>query len=165
MHMAKNEIVTSLTQPLNNVLALLEKFIQVCPEDIWMKNFGGWPVWQQLHHAYISVDFFVAAPGAKPCGGLTAPEYGNLSEPLSDPSAAPSKEAMKGLAERMKANIQAYTDGLTDDRLPELNQGLEERAPLGLSHAATMTMLAAHMLYHLGACDAALRESGRPGVF
>ena len=37
--------------------------------------------------------------------------------------------------------------------------------PAGYAAAATLVMLASHTDYHIGSCDAALRDHGLPGVF
>jgi len=146
---------------------LVTQFIQVCPEDVWAEKFGGWPVWQQVYHALGSCQFWTLQDGEMPEQGLYPPEVNKLQ---STPDVAPAKKDVLEYAARMKAKADAYLDALRDTDLPGLNQGLADRmkalgVPREFSHSQTLVMLSGHLLYHLGACDAALRERGLKGVF
>ncbi|MCL1986300.1 MAG: DinB family protein [Betaproteobacteria bacterium] len=160
-------IIAGQRAAFEQAYGLLVQFIEVCPEDIWAKKFGGWPVWQHLYHALNSCQFWGLQDGETPEQGLYPHEVGRLQ---TTPDAAPSKKAVLEYAARMKAKADAYLDGLQDTDLPDINQGLTARMKaLGIarefSHSQTLVMLSGHILYHLGSCDAALREHGLKGVF
>lgn len=142
--------------------SLLLRYIDVCPDAIWNGKFGGWPVWQQVYHALFAVDFFISAPGAEPVKGLVAPEVGSLKIQGDTPV---DKAAMKTFAGLIKAAADAYISALTDADMATVAEGATKRMGRETSHAAVMALLIGHILYHLGSCDAALRENGMPGVF
>lgn len=142
--------------------SLLQQFIDVCPDEIWNKKFGGWPIWQQVYHTLNAVDFFIAEPDATPGPALVAPEISSLAAVGDVPV---TKEAMKNFANRAKTAADKYMDALTDDALPAKAEGAAARMGRETSHASIMALMVGHVFYHLGGCDAALREHGLKGVF
>jgi len=157
-------IKDSLAASITRVFGLMDEFLKFCPEEIWGQHFGGWPVWRQFLHSFSAVDFFLrdenAAEEAQPFGAGA----GNLR--VKDSAApAPSKEKMREYMEAVQKRVNDYLAALDDATLGQLNKGLSARLGQGFTHAATIALLAHHTMYHLGSCDAALRESGRPGGF
>ena len=157
-----NIIAQSLEGNIKHTFNLLDQFLEVCPENIWGKKFGGWPVWQQVYHALSALDFFTrpqdAPEGPKPFGK----EEANLSGIATSTA---NKAKLKTYAVEMQAQTHAYIAGLDDADLARNNEGLATRMGRSITHASTLTLIAAHTLYHLGSCDAALREHGLPVVF
>lgn len=141
---------------------LIEQFIDVCPDEIWGEKFGGWPVWQQIYHALDAIHFFVAAPDAAPVTGPAPQAVGSLAEQGGAPL---SKAEIKAFAQEAKAASDAYMNGLTDELLPQLAEGASKRMGRDTPHAVVMALMSSHLLYHLGSCDAALRQNGLQGVF
>ncbi len=158
-----NAVVSSLKSAFDRSCGMLEQFIDVCPDEIWNKKFGGWPIWRQIYHAVGTIDFFVAQSAADFGSKPLAPEAGNLSADYSGPAA--TKAQVKTLMTAMQAKAEAYFAGLTDASLAGKNEGLSSRLNMDFSHATTCSMLAGHALYHLGSGDAALREAGLKGIF
>lgn len=158
-------IVTALQGSFARSFSLILQFIEVCPEDIWQQKFGGWPVWQQVYHTLASIDFFVLGLDEEHSKGLFAPEAGNVGNFENTPEKGPSKAAMQEFAAVIKAKADAYIDGLLDADLSGKNRGFSARINMDMSHASTLSILSGHILYHLGSCDAALRERGLKGVF
>ncbi|MDR0238707.1 MAG: DinB family protein [Deltaproteobacteria bacterium] len=144
---------------------LMIQFIEVCPEDIWLESFGGWPIWQQVYHA-LGLQFLTLQEGETPEPDLCPPEVGSFKR---TPDKAPAKKDVLDYAARMKAKADAYINALRGADLSGVNQGLTNRMKDynggEFSHSLTLSMLSGHLLYHLGACDAALRQRGRKGVF
>ena len=155
--------VESLKASFGYSCNLLDMFMEVCPEDVWVKKFGGWPLWQNVYHAISSIDFFVRQEGEKPCPALFSHEVGSLSEVAT--GRAPTRQELKDLLPVMKAAADKYFDRLSDADLGKKNEGLSSRMPAPWTHASTCAMLSAHVLYHLGVCDSALREREMKGVF
>jgi len=152
---------------LEHAYSLIAQFIEVCPEPIWAQSFGGWPVWQQVYHALGGLQSMTLREGESPDPGLYPPEAG-MFELI--PDKVPTRKDMFAYAARMKAKADAYINALRDVDLPDPNVGLTARMKArgverAFSHAQTLSMLAGHLLYHLGACDAALRQQGLKGVF
>lgn len=155
--------VESLKGTFSYSWSLLEKFIDVCPEDLWVKKFGGWPIWQNVYHAIGSIDFFVLQEGDKPTQAMFSHTVSSLSEVATGP--VPTRQDLKAVMAELKKTADKYFDGLGDAQLKDGNEGLSQRMPSPWTNAATCAMLAAHTMYHLGICDAALRERGLEGVF
>ena len=142
--------------------SLLMQFIDVCPDDTWAKKFGGWPIWQQVYHALNAVDFFISEPGAEPVKGLVAKEVGSLSVVGDTPV---SKADMKAFAAKVKAAADGYMNALSDADLTQKAAGASARMGRDTLHATVVALSIGHIFYHLGSCDAALREQGLKGVF
>ena len=155
-------ITQSLEGNILHAFGLVNQFLEVCPDDVWGKKFGGWPVWQQLFHPFASVDFFLRAADAAEELPLFEPGVAELKE---SPLLPPAKLLVKEYIEKAQARVKEYAAGLDDDSLSRKNEGLSARMGHDMSHAATLGMIASHTMYHLGSCDAALREQGIPGVF
>jgi len=159
-----NPIKDSLAASLARVFGLMDEFLKLCPEEIWAQHFGGWPVWRQFLHAFSAVDFFLRDENA----AATAQPFGADADNLRVKDSAaptPSKEKMREYMEATQKRVNDYLAALDDAALGQLNKGASARFRQEFTHAATIVLLAHHTMYHLGSCDAALRESGRPGVF
>jgi hypothetical protein len=155
-------IVNNQRGSFDFAFSLMMQFIDVCPDAVWSKKFGGWPIWQQVYHALSAVDFFISAPGAEPVKGLVDPEIGGLKTVGEKPL---DKGALKAFATQVKAAADAYMDALSDEDLTKKAEGASMRMRRETLHATVMVLMIGHILYHLGSCDAALREQGLKGVF
>ena len=157
-----DSIVKSLSGNLQFTFSLVDKFLETCPDEIWRKKFGGWPVWQQIYHPFASVDFFLRPPEAPAEPPLF--EEG-VAELRLSPAQAPDKRVVGEFIAKAQARVSLYLATLNDETLTKLNEGPSARMGREMTHAAVIALIVGHTMYHLGACDAALRESGMPGVF
>lgn len=156
-----NEFVREHQGGLNFAFALSEKFLSICPDAVWQKNFGGWAVSRQFYHALEATSFFAASVWggeiANPCSGA-----GDLSQKSGT-------EASKAQASEFLASIKAAVahniDGMRDDALLQKNEKASQLLGRDTSNAAVIQLMASHILYHLGSCDAALRDQGLEGAF
>lgn len=155
-------IVQSLEGNVLHAFALAEEFLRVCPDNIRDKKFGGWPLWQQLFHPFASLDFFLRPDGAAEAPSPFAPGVAELKE---TPAEAPQKALLEDYMGKTRAMVKEYIAALDDAALAKKNEGLSRRMGRDISHAGTIALIASHTMYHLGSCDAALREHGLPGVF
>ena len=156
-------IVAELESPYQRAWDLMCKFMDVCPDEIWAETNGGWPVWQQVAHTVAVLNFFILendddtfVPAPAEFGVLMLKEQGQQ---------VVSKEAMKAYGAAVKAAVDARVAKLTDDDLTRIQERVSKKIGRDLSYGAVMVMLASHTTYHLGSCDAALRDHGLPGVF
>ncbi|MDR2076243.1 MAG: DinB family protein [Desulfovibrio sp.] len=156
--------VESLKAAFLRSWGLTGTFITVCPDHLWTRKFGGWPVWQSVYHSLMSVHFFVRQEGAAAPEGLYSPQVTSLGEAYAGPD-VPSRQDLQTLHASMETVVRAYLDGLTDADLAKPHEGLSARTKMAWTHASACAMLVGHGLYHLGTCDAALREEGLKGVF
>ena len=155
-------ITESLAGGVQHAFALSNQFVDVCPEDVWGRTFGRWPVWQQLFHAYTAVDFFLRAADAAPEAPLFPEGVGDLKTTMDD---VPAKLIVKDYLAQAQKRVTDYMAGLDDAKLAQKHEGVSARFGRDVTHAALVALIASHTMYHLGACDAALREAGLPGVF
>ena len=155
-------IVTALKAPVDRAFGLLAAFIETCPDEVWAATSGGWPVWQQIYHALAAADFFITQPGQTLPPPLAEAEVSELKKAAA--TTVP-RAALGEVCAAAKARVDQFFGRLTDADLPQRNEPLFAKAKFELTLAGTVSMLAAHTLYHLGAGDAALRDRGLPGVF
>ena len=155
-------LVASLEGGIRHAFGLSDDFLKHCPDAVWGKKFGGWPVWQQFFHAFSALDFFLRGATDESEAPLFAPGVSELKHSLPTP---PAKAQIKDYVEKAQTRTLRYVAGLDDAALAEKNEGLSARMGRDMTHAATLALIASHTMYHLGACDAALREQGLPGVF
>ena len=156
-------IVAELESTYGRAWALMDQFMDVCPEEIWAESNGGWPVWQQVAHTVAVLNFFILendddtfVPAPAELGVLMLKEQGQQLV---------SKEAMKAYGAAVVAAVDARVAKLTDADLTRVQARVSKKIGRDLSYGAVMVMLASHTMYHLGSCDAALRDHGLPGVF
>ena len=156
-------IVAELENPYQRAWSLMCQFMDVCPDEIWAETNGGWPVWQQVAHTVAVLNFFILendddtfVPAPAELGVLMLKEQGQQ---------VVSKEAMKAYGATVKAAVDARVARLTDADLTGIQQRVSKKIGRDLSYGAVVVMLASHTTYHLGSCDAALRDHGLPGVF
>lgn len=157
-------IVSALKAPIDQSFGMVKQYIEVCPENIWVETSGGWPVWQQMYHLITAVAFFTAGPDDTPAATLVEEKYCGLQECAPSTIAVTREDMQSALAQALQ-DIDALVAGLDDDDLTERNEGVYQRIGMEMSMAGTLVLLASHTLYHLGSCDAALRNHGIPGVF
>ena len=157
------DIVAALEQPYQRAWGLLAQFMEVCPDPIWAETNGGWPVWQQAAHAIAVLNFFILEtdeqaflPAPADLGVLMLKEQGKT---------VVSKETMQAYGKAVKAEVDARLAVLSDADLTKVQERVSKKIGRELTYAAMMVMLASHTTYHVGSCDAALRDHGLPGVF
>lgn len=156
------EIVQAAQGPFERAYSLLMEYTDVCPEEIWAEKNGGWPVWQQIAHAVWVLDLFVCGDGETM---LPAPFEADVARFNAQGGAVVGRAAMKKYAAEVKSRVDAWFARLTDADLSGTNAALSKKIGRDLSYMATVIMLASHSSYHLGSCDAALRDHGLAGVF
>jgi hypothetical protein len=156
--MSQEIILSSFKPPIDSAIDLTEKFIEVCPDELWTEKSGGWPVWLHLAHALWASDFFVPGESSPLLEGLTLDQI-RLVEPVGQP--APKKAVLTQL-QTVRTRISSFLQKLDDADLPKAN---EKIANFGWTLGRTLTVLASHPLYHLGYCDAVLRDHGLSSVF
>lgn len=142
-------------------LALYEKFLAICPADLWTKKAGGWPLCQQYYHGLNATAHMAGAITgdmiADPCPGA-----GDL---LKDTGVLPTKEQAAQYLQNIRQTLAQLYEKLNDAALLEKNAPLSKMLGADITNAGVLELMAMHMLYHLGSCDAALRDAGQEGAF
>lgn len=142
---------------------MLLKFIEICPDTVWSKTSGGFPVWQQVFHAFACYDFFVRDDQAAPTALMYAEKEGDVVA-FKERPAAPTKDEVIQAGEKAKKMVDDFVAKQNDTTLSDKHTGISARLGNEMSNAGMLGFLAAHNLYHLGCCDSALREEGLSGV-
>ena len=157
------QIVAKLAANFRRIHGFYLQFINQCPDELWTKKFGAWPLWQHIVHVYGCIDYFVLQedqqPTPYPCG------VDNILVFAFKAGAAVDKSAMRAYMLIMKAKADAYINSLSDAALGESNMGFSTREKGDRSHALTMSTLASHAYYHFGTLETALREHGYKGIY
>jgi hypothetical protein len=139
----------------------LTQIIDVCPDAVWTKKAGGFVFWQQLYHCFATVDFFLLPKDGTPEPGPWGAEVATFK---AEPTAKPTKEELKAYAGKMKAKVDAWIATLDDASLSQTHEGFSARRGATMSNAMVLAILSGHSSYHIGSCDAILRDNGEKGV-
>ncbi|MDR2104520.1 MAG: DinB family protein [Deferribacteraceae bacterium] len=143
---------------LNN-LELLKKDIENCSDDVWEKKFGTDYYWHHVMHAIGSANFFLGLLGVQ---GLPTPPEGlqlNLYQEADAAFLHSRETALTYLAETT-AFLEGYFEKLDDKLLLTPADFFGQKTTYG----GILAFYAAHLAYHLGACDIVLRENGLQGA-
>lgn len=157
----KNDYVAGYGFTMDRVFDLFKKFLSICNEDVWREKFGGWPVAEQFYHAVDSTAFFCETiSGKKPVN--PCPEAGHLEKPSG-------KIASKEQAGQYLADVQKCVENIIaacqNEDLLKKNDQLSKLFGSDVNNGTILELMCGHMLYHLGSCDAALRNRGLEGAF
>lgn len=156
-----NDYVKPYINIADFTFGLCEKFLVLCPENIWLEKFGGFPVCDQYYHALIAAASMVSSISGKPIDN-PVPDAGNLS--IESEKQPTTEEAKNYLLNIIKA-FKNTTASLSNEDLPKKNIPMSEKLGRDISVAETLGFISCHTQYHLGACDGALRATGLAAAF
>jgi hypothetical protein len=138
---------------------MLEKIIEICPDDLWNKKFSGYYFWQYLLHAFIGIHKWLREEKTE----FTEP-YKNekllYSEMESDPQKILSKDDLRKFCAETKNFAEKWFDGKDEDWLKQTNKIYD-----GWQNWEQIVGQVGHLSYHVGYSDAILREHGVKGVW
>lgn len=147
---------------LNFAFLLYGKFLDICPDEVWQEKFGGWAVGRQLYHGLSAGAHFLGSLGGAGAVADPCPACGDLS--LAD-GPVPTRADTQALMRDIQAAVEKLAGELDDAQLLAKNEAASRMLGRETSNGAVLGLMASHMLYHLGACDAALRQRGLQGAF
>ena len=157
------EIVNALAAQFKRAADFYDKFIEICPDNVWAGTAGKFPVWQTVYHAIVCVPFFLSGKdedtGIKNLYGREVLMFQDLSQPAAD------KKAMAAYAKQINAWVDKYFASLSDADLAKKHEGFSARVNTPFPTAGVIASLTGHHMYHFGACDAALRNNGLEGLY
>lgn len=146
---------------LERAFGLYEKFLAICPDDLWNLKAGGWPLSNQFYHGLnVSAKMLNALDGTN----VTDPCPGG-GELLRADAKLPTKADAAKYLQNIKQALVISQDRMTDAFLLENNTIISKMIGADIGNGGVLELMATHMLYHLGSCDAALRNAGREGAF
>ena len=155
-------ITDSLKTDFDRGWGFLTKLIDVCPEVLWNKKAGGYLFWQHMYHCFGCIDYFIGAKEGTPDAGPLGMDVVMFK---AEPAITPTKEDIKAYAAKMKAKADAWVATLDDVALTLPNEGFSARKGMPMTNALVLSIMAGHSFYHVGNCDAVLRDNGEKGVY
>lgn len=150
---------------VNFAFRLYGRFLELCPEEIWGETFGGRAVSRQFCHALAATAVYMQSLGA-----VIENPFPDLLETFAKAAAeelpgAPSRENAAEFLEQLRVSFARLISGIDDAALLKDNAPISAFLEGRITNAGVMEIMTAHLLYHLGSCDAALRSQGIPGAF
>ena len=152
--MENRVFLNSLKDQLFLSFSMLEKIIEICPDELWNKKVSGFVFWQQLVHAFAGAYGWlreekpeIIPPFSTFNGKNIYPEFEN------DPEIMLTKTEVKSLFNETKETAEKWFEGKDDDWL---------KKPLfdKVTRFDNTTGQLRHIMYHAGHCEAILREHG-----
>ena len=157
-------IIACFQEEFERFFALCLTQIEVCPEPLWQGSSGGFPFWQHHVHMYSCIEHMYVTPQFKISASLAFhPSQAVMLSKDSGP--AVSKRDVLAYAATTKALALEFMGGLDMGQLTLRHDRMS--AMLGKERTVQHAVigLVRHVNYHLGCCDAVLREHGLAGVY
>ncbi len=157
------EIMNGIIGQYKRAAGMFDKFIEICPDNIWAQPSGKFPVWQTVYHAVACVPFFLKGAGEQES---IAYPYGREVLTFQDLTKTPMDKAkLAAFAKEINAWADKYFASINDAMLAKKHEGFSSRVGFESTLAGVLTGLSGHHMYHFGMCDAALRANGKEGLF
>lgn len=156
-----NEYVKGCASAMEFAISLCEKFLILCPPKVWEEKFGGFLVCNQFYHSLAATGHMITSVSGKPVADPVpdAMQLTNESHPT------PTMENAKTMLLNVKEAFADMIANLDDADLLKKNEPISKRRGRTVTVGETIALMACHTLYHLGSCDAALRDDGLEGAF
>jgi hypothetical protein len=143
---------------------MMEEQIEVCPDVLWNKKAGGFVFWQQILHSIGCAEIYALENPDLPLSVMS--EYSTEVVMLNKtPDANVSKTTLREVSSRVKKLVIVFLDGLTPQNIGGQHERMTRRLGRLQTRQHAALALIRHCCYHLGCCDAALREQGVRGVY
>jgi hypothetical protein len=156
-------VTLAFKKNFDDVYAVLEQAVELCPDALWKEKVGGFYFWQQIVHVFGIVDLVCAETADAP---LSQNVYSmDIIRLMQHGDAAPAKRDVLTFAAQMKNVAHAYFARMTDDRLFTRNEYRTARLGKEASQIDAMITLVGHGQYHVGICGACFRDRGIQGIY
>ena len=152
-----NTIIKQVKIHLDLSFESLLELIDVCPDELWDKKQGGFVFWQQILHALTGSLFWTRLE--KKDFGEPFGEREVFPELDREPKGKISKAEMKTLANDVKRQMETFIYGKEDEWLNEPNAIYDK-----ISNVDILLGQIRHIQYHVGHCEAGLRERNQKTV-
>jgi len=147
-----NDIVQRLKPHFFLSFDMLETMIDACPDRLWNQKHGGFLFWQQVLHAFHGNQYWTRPLGKE----FIEPFAPRLVYPEldHDPVDRVSQGEMRAWAAQIREQNQAFFADKTDAWLTEASA-----VQPSLTNLDVVVMQIRHLQYHVGHCNAILREN------
>lgn len=155
--MKNTVILKSAKTQFDLSFSMLEKMIEMCPEDLWNEKKGGFVFWQQLLHAFTGTNFWLRTENkdfVEPFADRKV--YPELNQ---DPESNLTKKEISEYKDVVKGIAEAFFDEKDDEWLVS-----ESVVYNKLKNLDVIFMQIRHLQYHVGHCNSILRENNREAV-
>lgn len=144
---------------VNFAIERYEKFLAICSDDAWKEKAGGWTLAQQYYHGLVATNALLSSVSGELIENPD-PEAGMLED---KPNVMPDKSAAALFLANIKLGLAALFEKIDDATLLQKNEKISKKFGSEVSNAFVLELIPCHLLYHLGSCDAALRNRNLPG--
>ena len=134
-------------------ISMLERIIEICPDELWNKKVSGFVFWQQIFHTFTGGHFWLRT------------EKTEFEEPFKDKNVYPelekdpettlSKDTLRKFCHDTKEIADKWFSD-KDDNWLKLPSKLSDK----VTNYNLMIGQIKHMMYHIGHCEAVFRENG-----
>ncbi len=150
----ERKVTDVMAQTISSQFMLVEADIKNCPDKLWEEKCGGDPYWEQIYHVLAGVYVMLNFPGDPAPVFPLSGEAGRLKGAVvTEPH---GKEVMLKYLEETRQYLINYFKRLDDSMIFTEKDFFGRKLPL----LAILAIVSSHILYHVGVCDAALRENG-----
>lgn len=154
-HVMENKLLfTSLRSQFFLSFSMLEKIIEICPDELWNKKVSGFVFWQQLLHAFSGVHGWLREEKPEIIPSFPTFNGKNIYPELeNDPEIVLTKTDLRKLCNETKEIVEKWFEGKDDNWLknPLFNT---------FTNFDNTTGQLRHIMYHIGHCEAVFRENG-----
>jgi len=154
-------VIDCLRDEFDRFIGLMELQIDRCPEPVWNRPGHDFPFSQHILHTLACSMMFTATEGEPYAGLPYSRQEIMFAAPLSRDI---SKEEMRDLAQKVRRSAHEFMAGLDQAKLAEKHQVSSTAMGRDRSNAQALIALVRHICYHLGCCDAALKNNGAEAV-
>ena len=147
-------VTEAIGSTLINNLSLLEADIKNCPNELWEKKYGGDIYWHQIYHTMVATFAMLQNEKTSKLRTDIPDSIGMLKG--GEYSGDYSKERMLQFVEKTKKHLTTYFSYMSDS----LFSNKVDFFGKNISILDLLLINVGHIMYHIGACDAALRDNG-----
>lgn len=137
------------------LIEMLQKAINLCPEDLWDQKSKGPPFWQLVYHTAYYLEFYLGKSPKKHKERFDIKE--NLNERMSS---ILTKNDLKSYLIEIKKKSNSVLEGLTSKEL----EGKNSYFWTGPTLAHRLVYNIRHAQHHIGQLNAILRRTGNDTV-
>jgi len=153
--MENNVLANSLKTQFFLSLSMLEKIIEICPDDLWNSKKSGFIFWQQLIHTFAGIKGWLreekldAIPFSQINGKNIYPEF------EKDPETILAKSDITKCFNEIKETAEKWFNGKDDNWLKSPYKIYDKITNFDMTEGQIR-----HIMYHVGHCEAIFRENG-----
>ena len=156
--MENSILLNSLKKQFFDQFSMLERIIEICPDDLWNKKVSGFVFWQQILHTLVGEHFWLRVGKAEFIEPFK--EKNVYPEFEKDPENMLSKDVLIKFCTETKKFAEKWFYG-KDDNWLKLPSIIYDK----WTNLDTIVSQISHLMYHVGHCDAIFREYNIKGVW